>query len=163
MGCVACGRELSYTKDVFKKKRGGGKEGGVSHWGQPCDRRQALPAEASWSTSTGGSHRQAPSSAAHRPPVIIGGDGGHGGDGGEGGELEGMEGWWGLRGGGSEGPPFQQKKNPNENFYIAAYQMRHQGGTIQRFICFMTILLLTSWLARRARGSWECVSVQRPG
>lgn len=28
MGCVACGRELSYTKDVFKKKRGGGRKGG---------------------------------------------------------------------------------------------------------------------------------------
>lgn len=34
-----CGRDLSYTIDVFKKG---------CHRGQPCDRRRALPDEPSW-------------------------------------------------------------------------------------------------------------------
>lgn len=34
-----CGRDLSYTKDIFKK---------ACHRGQPCDRCRALPAEPSW-------------------------------------------------------------------------------------------------------------------
>lgn len=39
---VTCGRDLSYTKGVFKK---------ASRWGQPCDWCRALPAEPWWRAS----------------------------------------------------------------------------------------------------------------